>query len=141
MGEDVWLAVLAPSGSTDAWGEELRPGRGDPLACGVLGHRRHGRLVSALRGYWLSCEIQFDGFVFLVVNEIASQLAKMRHRFCGTLSPSGGDLHPVRRRHRRGRAPQRVSWMCCSCTGTACAWSPARTRLDASAMIQAARSA
>jgi 2-oxoisovalerate dehydrogenase E1 component subunit beta len=37
----------------------------------------------ALRGYRPVCEIQFDGFVFPAVDQIVSQLAKMRYRSRG----------------------------------------------------------
>ena len=41
----------------------------------------------ALRGYRPVCEIQFDGFVFPATDQIVSQLAKMRYRSQGLLSP------------------------------------------------------
>ena len=63
----------------------------------------------ALRGYRPVCEIQFDGFVFPAFDQIVSQLAKMRYRSRGQRHHAGDDPHPVRRRDRRGRAPQRVT--------------------------------
>ena len=55
-----------------------------------------------------SCEIQFDGFVYPAFDQIVSQVAKMRARSLGTVKLPDGHPHPRRRRHRRGRAPQRV---------------------------------
>ena len=56
----------------------------------------------ALRGFRPVCEIQFDGFVFPAVNQIVSQLAKMRYRSRGNLSlpvtiriPCGGGIGAV----------------------------------------------
>src|ERR1700722_5538680 len=56
----------------------------------------------ALRGYRPVCEIQFDGFVFPAVDQIVSQLAKMRYREIGKLSlpvviriPCGGGIGAV----------------------------------------------
>jgi len=56
----------------------------------------------ALRGYRPVCEIQFDGFVFPAVNQIVSQLAKMRYRSRGQVSlpvviriPCGGGIGAV----------------------------------------------
>src|SRR6201987_4894343 len=56
----------------------------------------------ALRGYRPVCEIQFDGFVFPAVDQIVSQLAKMRYRSRGQLSlpvviriPCGGGIGAV----------------------------------------------
>ena len=60
----------------------------------------------ALRGYRPVCEIQFDGFVFPAFDQIVSQLAKMRLRSLGHADHAGHDPDPVRRRDRRGRAPQ-----------------------------------
>src|ERR1700726_3334862 len=40
----------------------------------------------ALRGYRPVCEIQFDGFVFPAVNQIVTQLAKMRYRSRGNVA-------------------------------------------------------
>ncbi len=62
----------------------------------------------AMRGYRPVCEIQFDGFVYPAFDQIVSQLAKMHYRSKGKITPAGDDPDPVRRRHRRGRAPQRV---------------------------------
>ncbi len=63
----------------------------------------------ALRGYRPVCEIQFDGFVFPAFDQIVTQLAKMQLRSQGKVQLPVVDPHPVRRRHRRGRAPQRVA--------------------------------
>jgi 2-oxoisovalerate dehydrogenase E1 component beta subunit len=56
----------------------------------------------ALRGYRPVCEIQFDGFVYPAVDQIISQLAKMRYRSLGQVSlpvviriPSGGGIGAV----------------------------------------------
>jgi 2-oxoisovalerate dehydrogenase E1 component beta subunit len=56
----------------------------------------------ALRGYRPVCEIQFDGFVFPAVDQIVSQLAKMRYRARGQVSlpvviriPCGGGIGAV----------------------------------------------
>ena len=63
----------------------------------------------ALRGYRPICEIQFDGFVFPAFDQIVTQLAKMRYRSLGNAGAADRHPDPVRRRHRRGRAPQRVA--------------------------------
>ena len=63
----------------------------------------------ALRGYRPVCEIQFDGFVFPAFDQIVTQLAKMHLPLAGTVKLPVVDPDPVRRRHRRGRAPQRVA--------------------------------
>ena len=62
----------------------------------------------ALRGYRPVVEIQFDGFVYPAFDQIVSQVAKMRARSLGLRHAADRHPHPVRRRHRRGRAPQRV---------------------------------
>ncbi|MGW4101598.1 alpha-ketoacid dehydrogenase subunit beta [Streptomyces sp. NPDC004976] len=56
----------------------------------------------AMRGYRPVCEIQFDGFVYPAVNQIVSQLAKLRHRSGGLLSlpvviriPYGGGIGSI----------------------------------------------
>jgi 2-oxoisovalerate dehydrogenase E1 component beta subunit len=56
----------------------------------------------ALRGYRPVCEIQFDGFVFPGVNQIVTQVAKMRFRSAGRLRlpiviriPYGGSIGAV----------------------------------------------
>ena len=63
----------------------------------------------AIRGYRPVCEIQFDGFVFPGFDQIVSQVAKMHNRSGGHGADADHDPHPVRRRHRRGRAPLRVA--------------------------------
>ena len=74
----------------------------------------------AMRGYRPVCEIQFDGFVYPAFDQIVSQLAKMHARSLGTVSAADRHPHPVRRRHRRGRAPQRVAPRPTSRTPPAC---------------------
>ncbi|MFI9389071.1 alpha-ketoacid dehydrogenase subunit beta [Kutzneria sp. NPDC052558] len=56
----------------------------------------------ALRGYRPVCEIQFDGFTFPAVNQIVTQLAKLRHRSGGALAlpvvvrmPYGGGIGSI----------------------------------------------
>jgi 2-oxoisovalerate dehydrogenase E1 component beta subunit len=56
----------------------------------------------ALRGYRPVCEIQFDGFVYPAVDQIISQLAKMRYRSRGRVTlpvviriPFGGGIGAV----------------------------------------------
>jgi pyruvate dehydrogenase E1 component beta subunit len=56
----------------------------------------------ALRGYRPVCEIQFDGFVYPAVDQIVSQLAKMRYRSRGQIAlpvviriPCGGGIGAV----------------------------------------------
>ncbi|MFF3710739.1 alpha-ketoacid dehydrogenase subunit beta [Streptomyces phaeochromogenes] len=56
----------------------------------------------ALRGYRPVCEIQFDGFVYPAVNQIISQLAKLRHRSGGVITlpvviriPFGGGIGSI----------------------------------------------
>ena len=63
----------------------------------------------ALRGYRPVVEIQFDGFVYPAFDQIVSQVAKMHSRSPGHGHDADRHPHPVRRRHRRGRAPQRVA--------------------------------
>ena len=84
----------------------------------------------ALRGYRPVCEIQFDGFIFPAFDQITTQLAKMHYRSKGRLHAPRRHPRAVRRRDRRGRAPQRVARRRCSRTPPACAWSarPARPR-------------
>src|SRR6202012_2589722 len=56
----------------------------------------------ALRGYRPVCEIQFDGFVYPAMDQIISQLAKMRYRSQGQVTlpvviriPFGGGIGAV----------------------------------------------
>jgi 2-oxoisovalerate dehydrogenase E1 component subunit beta len=56
----------------------------------------------AMRGYRPVCEIQFDGFVYPAVDQIVSQLAKMRYRSKGNVTlpvviriPFGGGIGAV----------------------------------------------
>ena len=77
-----------------------------PLAeAGILGTA----IGMALRGYRPVVEIQFDGFVYPAFDHIVSQVAKLRARSPRATSAMPIVIRiPVRRRHRRGRAPQRV---------------------------------
>ncbi len=61
----------------------------------------------AIRGYRPVCEIQFDGFIYPAYDQIVSQLAKIHARSKGSVPMPVTIRVPVRRRHRRGRAPQR----------------------------------
>ena len=70
----------------------------------------------AIRGFRPVCEIQFDGFVFPGFDQIVSQLAKLHYRSQGPHAGAGRRAHPVRRRDRRGRAPQREPRSRCSRT-------------------------
>ena len=63
----------------------------------------------AIRGYRPVCEIQFDGFVYPAYDQIVSQVAKMHYRSRGKAADADRHPDPVRRRHRRGRAPLRVA--------------------------------
>ena len=63
----------------------------------------------ALRGYRPVAEIQFDGFVYPAYDQIVCQVAKLHYRSQGRAEDADGDPDPLRRRHRRGRAPQRES--------------------------------
>ncbi|MTD16140.1 alpha-ketoacid dehydrogenase subunit beta [Nakamurella sp. YIM 132087] len=56
----------------------------------------------AMAGYRPVCEIQFDGFVFPAVNQIVTQLAKIRHRSAGRTAmpvviriPYGGGIGAI----------------------------------------------
>ena len=62
----------------------------------------------AMRGFRPVCEIQFDGFVYPAFDQISSQLAKLHYRSQGRLRMPVVVRDSVRRRDRRGRAPQRV---------------------------------
>ena len=62
----------------------------------------------ALRGYRPVCEIQFDGFVFPAFDQITTQVAKLPRALAGHGQDADGHPDPLRRRHRRGRAPLRV---------------------------------
>ena len=59
----------------------------------------------AMAGFRPVCEIQFDGFVFPAFDQITSQLAKFTNRHEGALQHARRHPHPLRRAHRRGRAP------------------------------------
>ena len=92
----------------------------------------------AMRGYRPVCEIQFDGFVFPAFDQIVSQLAKMHARVARQGEDAGRHPHPVRRRHRRGRAPQRVARGLLRAHRRPARWSPAPTRSTRYFMIQQA---
>ena len=62
----------------------------------------------ALRGYRPVCEIQFDGFVSRRSTRSSASWPRCGYRSRGQREPARGHPDPVRRRHRRGRAPQRV---------------------------------
>ena len=85
----------------------------------------------ALRGYRPVVEIQFDGFVYPAYDQIVCQVAKMHFRIQGQVQDADGHPDPVRRRHRRGRAPQRVARRRSSRTPRASRSWPAPTRSTA----------
>ncbi len=73
-----------------------------PLAeSGIVG----SAVGMALYGYKPVVEMQFDGFTYPAFEQIVSHVAKMRNRSRGTVNAADHDPHPVRRRHRCGRAP------------------------------------
>ena len=89
----------------------------------------------ALRGYRPVCEIQFDGFVFPAVNQIVSQLAKMRYRSRGHIAlpvtiriPCGGGIGAV---EHHSESPEVLFTHTAGLRVVACGDSP-----DAFAMIQ-----
>ena len=53
-------------------------------------------------------EMQFDAFAYPAFEQIASHVAKMRNRTRGARDAADGHPRPVRRRHRRSRAPLRL---------------------------------
>ena len=85
----------------------------------------------AMRGYRPVVEIQFDGFVYPAYDQIVCQVAKMHFRSQGPDQDADGHPDPVRRRHRRGRAPQRVPGGAVRAHARASRWSPAPTRSTA----------
>ena len=85
----------------------------------------------ALRGYRPVVEIQFDGFVYPAYDQIVCQVAKMHYRSKGKLQDADGHPDPVRRRHRRGRAPLREPRGAVRAHARASRWSPAPTRSTA----------
>ncbi len=85
----------------------------------------------ALRGYRPVVEIQFDGFVYPAYDQIVCQVAKTTYRSQGKVEDADGHPHPVRRRHRRGRAPLREPRRRSSRTRPASRSSPAPTRSTA----------
>ena len=94
-------------------------------------HRRHRGRAWRMRGYRPVVEIQFDGFVYPAYDQIVCQVAKMHFRSQGPGQDADGHPDPVRWRHRRGRAPQRVARRRSSRTPRASRWSPAPTRSTA----------
>ena len=92
----------------------------------------------AIRGYRPVCEIQFDGFVYPAYDQIVSQVAKMHYRSQGKVQLPIVDPDPVRRRHRRGRAPLASRPRRTSRTPPASRSSPAPTRPTRTSMIQQA---
>ena len=95
-----------------------------PLAeSGILGTA----VGLAMRGYRPIVEIQFDGFVFPAFDQIVSQLAKMHARSRGQVQAADRGAHPLRRGHRRGRAPQREPRRRTSPTPPGCGSSARRT--------------
>ena len=99
-----------------------------PLAeSGILGTA----VGLALRGYRPVCEIQFDGFVYPAYDQIVCQVAKMHFRTPGQGEDADRHPDPLRRRHRRGRAPLGVARRRSSRTRPGSRWSPAPTRSTA----------
>jgi 2-oxoisovalerate dehydrogenase E1 component beta subunit len=89
----------------------------------------------ALRGYRPVCEIQFDGFVYPAVDQIISQLAKMRYRSLGHVSlpiviriPFGGGIGAV---EHHSESPEVIFAHTAGLRALACA-----DAADAFAMIQ-----
>ncbi len=62
----------------------------------------------AMNGMRPVVEMQFDAFAYPAFEQIVSHVAKMRNRTRGALDHADHDPHPVRRRHRRRRAPLRL---------------------------------
>ena len=63
----------------------------------------------AIRGYRPVCEIQFDGFVYPAYDQIVSPGGEDALPLAGQGAAADRHPDPVRRRHRRGRAPLRVA--------------------------------
>ncbi len=63
----------------------------------------------AIRGYRPVCEIQFDGFVYPAYDQIVSPGRQDALPVAGQGAAADRHPDPVRRRHRRGRAPLRVA--------------------------------
>ena len=107
--------------------EGLRRGPGDRHPAGRVRHRRHGdrpgaaRVPAGLRDPVRRLRLPGGRPDRQPAGQDALPVPRPGQ-------PAGGDPHPVRRRHRRGRAPQRVPRGDRSRTRPACAWSPARTR-------------
>ena len=76
-----------------------------PLAeAGIVGTA----IGMAMNGLVPVVEMQFDAFAYPAFEQVTSHLAKLRNRTRGKLALPCGHPHPVRRRHRRRRAPQRL---------------------------------
>ena len=82
----------------------------------------------AIRGFRPVCEIQFDGFVFPGFDQIVVPAREAALPLAGQGPHARGRAHPVRRRDRRGRAPQRVAGVATSRTSPGSRSSPAPTR-------------
>ena len=108
MGEDVGK-LGGVFRVTDGLQKDFGEDRVHRHPAGRVRHRRHRRSAWRCAATGRSCEIQFDGFVFPAFDQIVTQLAKMHVRVAGQGQDAGRHPHPVRRRHRRGRAPQRVA--------------------------------
>ena len=63
----------------------------------------------AIRGYRPVCEIQFDGFVYPAYDQIVSPGRQDALPVARQAAAAHRDPDPVRRRHRRGRAPLGVA--------------------------------
>src|ERR1700760_2967787 len=91
----------------------------------------------ALRGYRPVCEIQFDGFVYPAMDQIISQLAKMRYRSRGQVTlpvviriPFGGGIGAV---EHHSESPEALFAHTAGLRAVACSNGP-----DAFTMIQQA---
>ena len=62
----------------------------------------------AMNGMRPVIEMQFDAFAYPAFEQVVSHIAKMRNRTRGRVELPHGHPGPVRRRHRRGRAPLRL---------------------------------
>ena len=63
----------------------------------------------AMRGYRPVCEIQFDGFVFPGFDQIIDPGRPAAQPLGRHAEDADHDPHPLRRRHRRDRAPLRIA--------------------------------
>ena len=92
----------------------------------------------ALRGYRPVCEIQFDGFVFPGLRPDRRPAGQDALPLPASVDAADGGPDPVRRRHRRRRAPQREPGGVLRAHGWPARWSPAPIAVDAYWMIQQA---